>query len=106
MSRSVLVTRLGDYDILLAVSPDWFLATFVCYLFPPLFGRFQSDYGVSTATLGFPFTCIMVADGTMQFPSVDLGDRLGSIRTVVAGLPPPASAPRCPSCSPSPRASP
>ena len=81
-----LADRIGDYDVLLVVSLVWFLAKFVRYLFPPLFERFQLDYGVSTATLGLLFTLMMVAYGAMQFPSGALGDRLGSTRVVVAGV--------------------
>lgn len=73
------------YDVLVATSLLWFLAQFVRYVFPPLFGTFGELYGVSNTTLGLLFTSMMLAYGGMQFPSGALADRLGMARVIVGG---------------------
>nr|WP_303647659.1 MFS transporter [Haloarchaeobius sp. HME9146] len=63
----------------------WFLAKFLRYAFPPLFGTFQSTYGVSNSVVGTAFTALMLAYAAMQFPSGLLADRVGGVRVVTAG---------------------
>nr|WP_303647614.1 MFS transporter [Haloarchaeobius amylolyticus] len=63
----------------------WFLAKFLRYAFPPLFGTLQSTYGVSNAVVGSAFTALMLAYAAMQFPSGLLADRVGGVRVVTAG---------------------
>lgn len=80
------IARFRAYDALLLTSAIWFLAKFTRYALPPLFGTFQADYGVSTATLGLLFTLLMLVYAGMQFPSGALADRLGPVRVVTAGV--------------------
>ena len=77
--------RLARFDALALASLVWFLATFLRYAFPPLFGTLEGTYGVSRATLGAAFTGFMLVYALMQFPSGLLADRLGSVKVVVAG---------------------
>jgi MFS family permease len=77
--------RLVEYDALLLTSAIWFMAKFLRYAFPPLFGTFQESYGVSTATIGVAFSALMVAYALMQFPSGVLADRRGPVVVITAG---------------------
>jgi MFS family permease len=77
--------RLVRYDALLLTSLIWFMAKFLRYAFPPLFGTFQDGYGVSNATIGAAFSALMVAYALMQFPSGVLADRRGPVPIITAG---------------------
>ncbi|MEF8859729.1 MAG: MFS transporter, partial [Halolamina sp.] len=77
--------RLGRYDALILTSLIWFMAKFLRYAFPPLFGTFQELYGVSNATIGAAFSALMVAYALMQFPSGVLADRRGPVPIITAG---------------------
>ena len=77
--------RLMRYDALLLTSLIWFMAKFLRYAFPPLFGTFQELYGVSNATIGAAFSALMVAYALMQFPSGALADRRGPVPVITAG---------------------
>ncbi|MFC6730779.1 MFS transporter, partial [Natronoarchaeum mannanilyticum] len=85
MSRLPSLRRLGRFDVLVLTSLLWFLAKFLRYAFPPLFGSLQTVYGVSNATLGTAFTGFMLAYAAMQFPAGLLADRFGSVRVITAG---------------------
>ncbi|WP_439028119.1 MFS transporter [Haloarchaeobius sp. DT45] len=76
---------LAGYDALVLTALIWFLAKFLRYAFPPLFGTLQSTYGVSNAVVGSAFTALMLAYAAMQFPSGLLADRVGGVRVVTAG---------------------
>ena len=78
--------ELGRYDALLLTALIWFLAKFLRYAFPPLFGPFQETYGVSNTVLGAAFTGFMLVYAAMQFPSGVLADRLGSVTVITAGV--------------------
>ncbi len=78
--------RLTRADVLVLTAAIWFLAKFLRYAFPPLFGSFQASYGVSNADLGLAFTGFMLVYAAMQFPSGVLADRLGSVSVVTAGV--------------------
>ncbi|AEH37853.1 major facilitator superfamily MFS_1 [Halopiger xanaduensis SH-6] len=80
-----MVRRLARFDVLALTAAIWFLAKLLRYAFPPLFGAFQTSYGVSNATLGTAFTGFMLVYAAMQFPSGVLADRLGSVAVVTAG---------------------
>ena len=77
--------RLVDYDALLLTSAIWFMAKFLRYAFPPLFGTFQDAYGVSNTVVGAAFSALMVAYALMQFPSGVLADRRGPVPVITAG---------------------
>jgi len=77
--------RLGRYDALVLTSLIWFMAKFLRYAFPPLFGTFQELYGVSNATVGAAFSALMIAYALMQFPSGVLADRRGPVPIITAG---------------------
>lgn len=77
--------RLVQYDALLLTSGIWFMAKFLRYAFPPLFGTFQDTYGVSNATIGIAFSALMVAYALMQFPSGVLADRRGPVPVITVG---------------------
>jgi MFS family permease len=77
--------RLARFDALALASLVWFLAKFLRYAFPPLFGTLEGTYDVSRTTLGAAFTGFMLVYALMQFPSGLLADRLGSVKVVVAG---------------------
>jgi len=85
MSPFSNLRRLGRFDVLVLTSVLWFLAKFLRYAFPPLFGSLQTVYGVSNATLGTAFTGFMLAYAAMQFPAGLLADRFGSVRVITAG---------------------
>lgn len=74
------------FDALVVTSLIWFLAKFLRYAFPPLFGTFQETYGVSNTVVGSAFTALMLAYAAMQFPSGALADRFGSVRIITAGV--------------------
>lgn len=77
--------RLVRYDALLLTAGIWFMAKFLRYAFPPLFGTFQDAYGISNATIGIAFSALMVAYALMQFPSGVLADRRGAVPVITAG---------------------
>lgn len=79
------IRRLARFDVLALTAAIWFLAKFLRYAFPPLFGSFQASYGVSNADLGLAFTGFMLVYAAMQFPSGVLADRLGSVAIVTTG---------------------
>jgi len=76
---------LARYDALALTAAIWFLAKFLRYAFPPLFGTFQSTYGVSNAVVGSAFTALMLAYAATQFPSGALADRIGGVAVVTGG---------------------
>ena len=86
MEVSTKIRRLATFDALLLTAGIWFLAKFLRYTFPPLFGPFQITYGVSNTELGFAFTGFMLVYAAMQFPSGVLADRLGSVTVITAGV--------------------
>lgn len=77
--------RYARSDALLLTAAIWFLAKFLRYAFPPLFGTFRGEFGVSNAVLGAAFSALMVAYAATQFPSGALADRLGSVTVIVGG---------------------
>ncbi|WP_435360040.1 MFS transporter [Haloarchaeobius sp. DFWS5] len=77
--------RLARFDALCLTALIWFLAKFLRYAFPPLFGTLRDTYGVSNAVVGSAFTALMLAYAAMQFPSGALADRIGGVRVVTAG---------------------
>ncbi|AXR81837.1 MFS transporter [Natrarchaeobaculum sulfurireducens] len=85
MSIPNAVRRLSGYDVLVLTAAIWFLAKFLRYAFPPLFGSFQESYGVSNVVLGAAFSGFMLVYAAMQFPSGALADRLGSVTVITAG---------------------
>ncbi|WP_435334470.1 MFS transporter [Haloarchaeobius sp. TZWWS8] len=78
-------SRLAQLDALALTAVIWFLAKFLRYAFPPLFGTLRDGYGVSNAVVGSAFTALMLAYAAMQFPSGALADRVGGVRVVTAG---------------------
>ncbi|APW98758.1 MFS transporter [Halobiforma lacisalsi AJ5] len=85
MSPSGTRRRVAELDVLLLTAGIWFLAKFLRYAFPPLFGPFQESYGVSNAVLGSAFTGFMLIYAAVQFPSGVLADRIGSITVIAVG---------------------
>lgn len=77
--------RLEQFDALVLTSLLWFLAKFLRYVFPPLFGPLQSTYGVSRSALGLAFTGFMLVYALMQFPSGLFADRYGSVKVITGG---------------------
>ncbi|ELY87371.1 major facilitator superfamily protein [Natrialba hulunbeirensis JCM 10989] len=86
MSVTKRVQQVAHFDVLLVTAGIWFLAKFLRYVFPPLFGSFQETYAVSNAALGAAFTGFMLVYAAMQFPSGMLADRLGSVTVITAGV--------------------
>lgn len=86
MALSRTVRRIAALDVLLLTAGIWFLAKFLRYAFPPLFGPLQESYGVSNAVLGTAFTGFMLLYAAMQFPSGVLADRLGSVTVISTGV--------------------
>jgi MFS family permease len=80
-----LLRRLARFDVLALTATIWFLAKFLRYAFPPLFGTLQDAYGVSTAVVGTAFSGLMLVYALAQFPSGTLADRLGAVRIVAGG---------------------
>jgi len=77
--------RLRTLDVLALTTLLWFLAKFLRYVFPPLFGTFRDVYGVSNTELGTLFSALMIGYAVMQFPSGVLADRIGAVRVIVGG---------------------
>jgi MFS family permease len=77
--------RLARLDALVLASLLWFMAKFLRYTFPPLFGTLSATFGVSTTALGVAFSGFMVVYALMQFPSGLLADRLGSVVVIAGG---------------------
>jgi MFS family permease len=80
-----LLGRLREFDALVLTSLIWFLAKYLRYSFPPLFGTLQETYGVSNTVVGSAFTGLMLTYAAMQFPSGALADRLGGVKVITAG---------------------
>lgn len=80
-----VVARLRTFDVLALTALLWFLAKFLRYALPPLFGTFRSTYGVSNTELGVVFSALMAGYAAMQFPSGALADRVGTVRVIVGG---------------------
>ena len=83
--RLPTLARLAEFDALALAAAIWFLAKFLRYAFPPLFGILQETYGVSTTVIGTAFTGLMLAYASMQFPSGALADRFGAVRVIAGG---------------------
>ena len=79
------LASLARFDALVLTSLVWFLAKYLRYSFPPLFGTLQGTYGVSNTVVGTAFTGLMLAYAAMQFPSGAVADRLGDVRVITAG---------------------
>jgi len=82
---AALLGRLARFDVLALTATIWFLAKFLRYAFPPLFGTLRDAYGVSTAVVGTAFSALMLVYALTQFPSGTLADRLGAVRVIAAG---------------------
>src|SRR6056297_1205220 len=85
MDRTPNLRRLGRFDVLVLTSLLWFLAKFLRYAFPPLFGSLRTVYGDSQATLGTALMGFRLAYAAMQFPAGLLADRFGSVRVITPG---------------------
>ena len=85
MDASGIRRRLSRFDALVLTALIWFLAKFVRYTFPPLFGTLEATYGVSTTLLGVAFSGLMLVYAAMQFPSGLLADHLGSAKVIAGG---------------------
>ncbi|WP_224448158.1 MFS transporter [Haloprofundus salilacus] len=83
MSRRL--RSLARFDALVLTALIWFLAKFLRYAFPPLFGTFQTEYGVSNAVVGTAFTALMLVYALMQFPSGALADHVGAVTVITVG---------------------
>lgn len=79
------IARYLEFDALFLASAIWFLAKFLRYAFPPLFGTFQDTFGVSNTVVGTAFTALMLSYAAMQFPSGAIADRVGAVRVITAG---------------------
>ncbi|GCF16187.1 hypothetical protein Harman_41220 [Haloarcula mannanilytica] len=79
------LSHLRRYDALALTALVWFLGKFLRYAFPPLFGQFQTIYGVSRTALGAAFTGLMLVYAAMQFPSGYVADRVGSVGVITVG---------------------
>ena len=73
------------YDLVFLVAFLWFMVQFLRFIFPPLFGTFQSVYGVSNTQTGLLFTLLMFGYSAMQFPGGWLGDRFHEVSVMVGG---------------------
>ncbi|MEF8831880.1 MAG: MFS transporter, partial [Halobacteriales archaeon] len=80
-----LVAGVGRFDAFLLVAAVWFLAKFLRYAVPPLFGTLQDAYGVSNAVVGGVFSALMLSYALLQFPSGALADRTGPTGVIAAG---------------------
>ncbi|WP_224333238.1 MFS transporter [Haloprofundus halobius] len=76
---------LTRFDALVLTALIWFLAKFLRYAFPPLFGTLQAEYGVSNAVVGTAYTALMLVYALMQFPSGALADRVGAVTVITVG---------------------
>ena len=85
-SRLGGLSRLREADALVLTALIWFLAKFLRYTFPPLFGTLQDSYGVSNTVVGSAFTALMLAYALMQFPSGAFADEYGSVRVIALGV--------------------
>ncbi|KAA9400628.1 MFS transporter [Haloarcula sp. CBA1131] len=83
--RFAALSHLRRYDALALTALVWFLGKFLRYAFPPLFGQFQTIYGVSRTALGAAFTSLMLVYAAMQFPSGLVADRVGSVGVITVG---------------------
>lgn len=83
--RFAALSHLRRYDALALTALVWFLGKFLRYAFPPLFGQFQTIYGVSRTALGAAFTGLMLVYAAMQFPSGLVADRVGSVGVITVG---------------------
>ncbi len=85
LSSNRTMGTIWTYRLVVSVSLLWFMVQFLRYVFPPLFGTFQSVYGVSNTQTGILFTLLMLAYAVVQFPSGVLGDRVGLPTVIFAG---------------------
>lgn len=76
---------LRTYDLVFLVALLWFMVQFLRFIFPPLFGTFQSVYGVSNTQTGLLFTLLMFGYSAMQFPGGWLADRFHEVSVMVGG---------------------
>jgi len=82
---AAVLGHLARFDVLALTATIWFLAKFLRYAFPPLFGILQDAYGVSTTVVGTAFSGLMLVYALTQFPSGTLADRLGAVRVIAGG---------------------
>jgi len=80
-----LASILARFDVLALTAVIWFLAKFLRYAFPPLFGTLQGAYGVSNTVVGTTFSALLLVYAAVQFPSGTLADRFGAVRVIAAG---------------------
>lgn len=83
--RGLSVQRVRRADTLILTSLLWFMALFLRYVLPPLFGQFQVEYDVSRSELGLAYSALMIAYSTLQFPAGWLADRVGMVNVIVGG---------------------
>jgi MFS family permease len=83
--RGLSVKRVRRADTLILTSLLWFMALFLRYVLPPLFGQFQVEYDVSRSELGLAYSALMIAYSTLQFPAGWLADRVGMVNVIVGG---------------------
>lgn len=80
-----LSSRFSRSKPLAAVSCIWFLILFIRQALPPLFGTFQSAFGITNTETGLLFSVLMGVYALMQFPSGLLSDRFGNLPIIFAG---------------------
>lgn len=85
LSAGDLRRILRTYDLVFLIAFLWFMVQFLRFVFPPLFGTFQSVYGVSNTQTGLLFTLLMFGYSTMQFPGGWLADRVHEVTVIVCG---------------------
>lgn len=76
---------LFQYDIVILTSLLWFMVLFIRFAYPPLFGTFQSLFGVSNSQTGLLFTLLMLGYASAQFPAGAAGDRFGHTVVIFVG---------------------
>lgn len=84
--RELRLADLREFDVLLLTSLVWFMVQFLRFVFPPLFGTIQDQFGVSNAETGLLFTLLMIGYAVMQFPAGYLADELDEIRVITMGV--------------------
>lgn len=84
--RELRLADLREFDVLLLTSLVWFMVQFLRFVFPPLFGTIQDQFGVSNAGTGLLFTLLMLGYAVMQFPAGYLADELDEIRVITGGV--------------------
>lgn len=76
---------LRRYQLLITISLIWLLILFLRQSFPPLFGAFKQEFGVTNTETGFLFSTLMFTYSVMQFPSGILSDWVGSRQVIILG---------------------